>query len=57
MGWHNDAQPKERVRSAIVDCLNSVLPDSYDREIFAAKSTVIYQHIVDQAVRGLVWVA
>jgi len=57
VGWHNDAQPKERVRSAIVDCLNSVLPDSYDREIFAAKSTVIYQHIVDQAVRGLVWVA
>lgn len=57
VGWHNDPQPKERVRSAIVECLNSALPESYDRDIFHEKSSVIYQHIVDQAVMGLAWVA
>ena len=48
-GWHEDAQPKEKVRSAIWECLGATLPDSYDREIFAAKSARVYQHIVDQA--------
>jgi type I restriction enzyme R subunit len=56
-GWHEDAQPKEKVRSAIWECLGATLPDSYDREIFAAKSTRVYQHIVDQAVMGLAWTA
>jgi type I restriction enzyme R subunit len=57
VGWHNDPQPKERVRSAIVDCLDSVLPDCYDRYIFAAKSNLVYQHFVDQAMMGYAWVA
>lgn len=57
VGWHNDPQPKERVRSAIVSCLNGVLPECYDRDIFAAKSNRIYQHIVDQAMMGYSWVA
>ena len=35
-GWHEDAQPKEKVRSAIWECLGATLPDSYDRDIFAA---------------------
>ena len=57
VGWQNDAKPKERVRSAIIDCLNSALPESYDRDIFAAKSNRVYQHIVDQAIMGYAWVA
>jgi len=57
VGWQNDAKPKERVRSTIIDCLNSVLPESYDRDIFAAKSNKVYQHIVDQAIMGYAWVA
>ncbi|MCL2602842.1 MAG: type I restriction endonuclease subunit R [Defluviitaleaceae bacterium] len=57
IGWQNDAKPKERVRSAIINCLNDVLPKSYDRDIFAAKSDKIYQHIVDQAMMGYAWVA
>jgi hypothetical protein len=56
-GWHEDAQPKEKVRSVIRECLDATLPDSYDREIFATKSTRVYQHIVDQAVMGLAWAA
>jgi len=54
-GWHEDAQPKEKVRAAIMNCLNSELPESYDREVFAEKSNIVYQHIVDQAVMGLAW--
>jgi len=57
VGWQNDAKPRERVRSAIINCLNDVLPDSYDRDIFAAKSNRVYQHIVDQALMGYAWVA
>lgn len=57
VGWQNDPQPKEQVRAAIVDCLNDALPDSYDRDTFAAKSNRVYQHIVDQALMGYAWVA
>ncbi|MCL1851813.1 MAG: type I restriction endonuclease subunit R [Peptococcaceae bacterium] len=57
VGWHNDAKPRERVRSAIRSCLNDALPESYDRDIFAAKSDRVYQHIVDQAMMGYDWVA
>ncbi|MDR2578055.1 MAG: type I restriction endonuclease subunit R [Chitinispirillales bacterium] len=57
VGWHNDPQPKERVRSTICDCLNTSLPDCYDRDIFAVKSNIVYEHIVDQAMMGYAWVA
>jgi type I restriction enzyme R subunit len=57
VGWHNDPQPKERVRSAIVECLNTALPDCYDRDVFAAKSNMIFEHIVDMARTGLLWAA
>jgi len=56
-GWFEDAQPKERVRAVILKCLGDALPESYDREVFAVKSTVVYQHIVDQAIMGLAWAA
>lgn len=57
VGWQNDPQPKEKVRSAIVDILNSILPDCYDREIFTDKSNRVYQHIIDQAIMGYAWAA
>ena len=57
VGWQNDPQPKERVRSEIVATLNQYLPESYDREIFLRKSTLIFNHIVDQAITGENWVA
>lgn len=57
VGWYNDQQPKERVRSAIVDCLDASLPESYDRDVFVVISNVLFQHIVDQAIMGYAWVA
>jgi len=57
VGWQNDAKPKERVRSTIINCLNDALPESYDRDTFAAKSNRIYQHIMDQATKGYSWTA
>lgn len=47
VGWQNDPQPKERVKGEIVCILNKSLPESYDREIFLKKSTIVFEHIVD----------
>ena len=57
VGWQNDPQPKERVKSEIVSILNTFLPLSYDRKIFSQKSNLVFEHIVDQAITGFNWVA
>ena len=57
VGWHNDSQPKEKVKSEIITVLNSYLPDSYGRDVFTQKSNIIYEHIVDQAITGFGWMA
>jgi type I restriction enzyme R subunit len=57
VGWQNDQQPKERVKSTIIDILNDNLPECYDREIFTLKSNIVFDHIVDQAMMGYAWVA
>ena len=57
VGWQNDPQPKERVKSEIVTVLNTFLPESYDREVFLHKSSIVFNHIVDQAMTGYNWVA
>ena len=49
--------PKERVKSEIVTILNAFLPECYDREIFTQKSSIVFNHIVDQAITGYNWVA
>ena len=57
VGWQNDPQSKEKVKGEIVSVLNKFLPDSYDREVFLRKSTLVFEHIVDQARTGYDWVA
>ena len=57
VGWQNDPQPKERVKSEIVKILNLFLPECYGREVFSHKSNVVFEHIVDQAITGYNWVA
>ena len=57
VGWQNDPQPKERVKGEIVYILNKFLPESYDRVVFLRKSTLVFDHIVDQAMTGYNWVA
>lgn len=56
-GWQDDPQPKEKVKHEIIDVLNIYLPESYKRDVFVQKSTMIYEHIVDQAIMGFNWVA
>jgi type I restriction enzyme R subunit len=55
--WAKDPAPRERVRSEIQTILNDNLPESYDREIFSEKSTLVFEHIVDQAITGYGWAA
>ena len=57
VGWQNDPQPKARVKREIDSVLNAFLPECYGREIFAHKTNVIFEHIVDQAITGYNWVA
>jgi len=47
----------ERVKIEIVTILNAFLPECYDREIFTQKSSIVFNHIVDQAITGYNWVA
>ncbi len=36
--------------------LNKFLSESYDREIFLKKSTLVFDHVVDLAITGYNWV-
>jgi len=57
VGWQNDPQPKEKVKTEIINILNSFLPETYERDIFTQKSNVVYEHILDQAIKGFSWTA
>ena len=50
--WYKDAQPRGKVLHEIKDVLNENLPDSYDKEIFNAKTGALFEHMVDQAMTG-----
>lgn len=54
--WYKDEQPKQRVIKLIQESLNEDLPLSYDRQIFADKTTLLFRHFVDMAVQGYGWV-
>ena len=55
--WHKDAQPRERVRSAIQESLDADLPESYDKAVFDAKTNLLLSHFVDMAVQHYGWIA
>ena len=57
VGWYNDPQTKARVKKEIDRVLNVFLPESYERIIFASKTNMILEHIVDQAITGYNWAA
>lgn len=50
--WHREKASQEVVRAEIKRILNDYLPQSYDREIFANKSDVVFQHFYQEAERG-----
>ncbi|MDE7378265.1 MAG: type I restriction endonuclease subunit R [Paraprevotella sp.] len=53
--WHKDAQPKQKVMDIIKVSLNNDLPESYDREVFAAKTNLLMNHFIDMAIQGYGW--
>lgn len=55
--WYKDEQPRAKVKTAIQESLNKYLPDSYDKETFAAKIDLLLTHFIDMAVQGYGWVA
>lgn len=54
--WYKDEQPKQRVINLIQLSLNDDLPDSYDRQVFANKTDLLFRHFVDMAVQGYGWI-
>ncbi|SIQ92850.1 type I restriction endonuclease subunit R [Maribacter ulvicola] len=50
--WHKEKATQEMVRQEIKKILNKDLPQSYDRNIFAEKTDVIFQHFYELAERG-----
>ena len=55
--WYRDEQPRAKVKSAIEESLNEDLPESYDKETFAAKIELLLEHFINMAVQGCGWVA
>lgn len=55
--WYKDEQPRTMVFTLIQKSLNDDLPPSYDREAFADKTTLLFNHFVDMAVQGYGWTA
>ena len=54
--WYKDAQPKQIVRSAIKECLDEDLPNSYTQDVFDAKTDLLLNHFIDMAVQGYGWI-
>lgn len=55
--WYKDEQPRQIVVSLIKASLNQDLPDSYDKPVFEAKTTLLLNHFIDMAVQGYGWIA
>lgn len=54
--WYKDEQPKVRVRNVILETLDTGLPESYDKEVFNAKTDLLLNHFIDMAVQGYGWI-
>lgn len=55
--WYKDEQPKANVKKAIEETLNKDLPDSYNKEVFDAKTNLLLNHFIDMAVQNYGWIA
>lgn len=55
--WFKDIQPRERVKSKVREILDANLPQSYSKEIFNAKSDIVFTHIVEEAIKGRLYQA
>ncbi|RKS55874.1 type I restriction enzyme R subunit [Gillisia mitskevichiae] len=50
--WHKEKATQEVVKREIQKILNKGLPKSYDRNVFAEKSEIIFQHFYELAEQG-----
>ena len=55
--WYKDEMPREKVEDAIRTSLDEDLPDSYDKESFQSKITLLLNHFIDMAIQGYGWVS
>lgn len=55
--WWKDHQTKERVKEEVGKVLDSDLPETYDRAVFAEKTSRVFTLLVDYAERGVKWAA
>ena len=55
--WYKDDRTLSVVKSAIQDSLDSDLPESYDKEVFIAKTNLILSLLIDKYVQGISIVA
>ncbi len=51
--WYRDVSSQERVRAAVENVLNEMLPETYDRTLFMATRDRVYENIYERAYRGL----
>ncbi|WP_033960406.1 type I restriction endonuclease subunit R [Psychroserpens jangbogonensis] len=51
--WHKEKATQEMVRQEIKKILNKDLPQSYDRNIFAEKTEIVFQHFYGLAEQGI----
>ena len=54
--WYKDEMPREKVEDAIRTSLDEDLPESYDKESFQSKITLLLNHFVDMAIQGYGWI-
>ncbi len=54
--WYKDEMPREKVEDAIRTSLDADLPDSYDKESFQSKITLLLNHFIDMAIQGYGWI-
>ena len=50
--WHKEKATQEMVKREIQKILNKDLPQSYDTNIFAEKTEVVFQHFYEMAELG-----
>ena len=55
--WYKDDMPREKVKDAIQTSLDADLPESYDKESFQSKITLLLNHFIDMAIQGYGWIA
>ena len=54
--WYKDEQPIAKLKYEVELSLNDDLPESYDKESFDSKVSLLMNHFMDMAVQGYGWI-